>query len=74
MGRAVTPRRLQHHHGSRGVDLVGRHGVGQGAGHRGAGGQVDDCLGPRHGAVQIVGAQNGAFHELDGGRVGQVLW
>ncbi len=67
MGRAVTPRCLQDHHGARGVDLVGSHGVGQGAGHGGPGSQMDDCLCSCHDSIEILVAQNGALHELDGG-------
>ena len=69
----MTPRSLQDHHRARGVDLVGGHGVGQGAGDGGAGGQMDHRLCSCHDAIEILGAQNGAFDKLDGGGVGQVV-
>jgi hypothetical protein len=51
---AVAPRRFQHHHGSGGVDLVGGHGIGQGAGTEGRAAKWTIAWAPSIDAVEVV--------------------
>ena len=52
VGDLVTAGRLEHPHRPRGVDLVGAHGIDDGAGHRRPGGEVDDRCRARQRGVE----------------------
>ncbi len=72
MGSADPPSRLEHGDGARGVHLVAADRIGQRPGHRRAGGQVDDGVGPGQGGVEGGDIEDRAFDQgrLDAVEVG----
>jgi len=65
VGHAVAPRCFQHRHGSVALTWWVAMGSASDRGHRRAGGQMDDRLGPLDDPVEIVRAQDGALTELE---------